>query len=252
MIIADDNNFSCMFDDDFVKGAATLFTNLGLIDGPLILNYSREVRYWIYEALSYSIRLNQEDYEVLSNIQLGGEITPSIMGNGENIRIFAIELQPGADRSQKAYDIHRIFSRVVGDCSIILYRQENNGERYCMFSLDIGNNIVLSDWYSLCSEARTLENVQLQYLSRTTARTFQCDLAYFLERSYYHQLSKIDSYVILLESSFETYCVPHVYFDREKLLQDAENLRLKRECKIVCVNRYCMNLLYAPYWGKQR
>ena len=25
-----------------------------------------------------------------------------------------------------------------------------------------------------------------------------------------------------------------------------------RECKIVCVNRYCMNLLYAPYWGKQR
>ena len=27
---------------------------------------------------------------------------------------------------------------------------------------------------------------------------------------------------------------------------------LTRECKIVCVNRYCMNLLYAPYWGKQR
>ena len=26
----------------------------------------------------------------------------------------------------------------------------------------------------------------------------------------------------------------------------------RRECKIVCVNRYCMNLLYAPYWGKQR
>ena len=26
----------------------------------------------------------------------------------------------------------------------------------------------------------------------------------------------------------------------------------QRECKIVCVNRYCMNLLYAPYWGKQR
>ena len=24
------------------------------------------------------------------------------------------------------------------------------------------------------------------------------------------------------------------------------------ECKIVCVNRYCMNLLYTPYWGKQR
>ena len=32
-------------------------------------------------------------------------------------------------------------------------------------------------------------------------------------------------------------------------LQDIVNLW---ECKIVCVNRYCMNLLYAPYWGKQR
>ena len=29
-------------------------------------------------------------------------------------------------------------------------------------------------------------------------------------------------------------------------------LSIHRECKIVCVNRYCMNLLYAPYWGKQR
>ena len=30
------------------------------------------------------------------------------------------------------------------------------------------------------------------------------------------------------------------------------SLLIARECKIVCVNRYCMNLLYAPYWGKQR
>ena len=30
------------------------------------------------------------------------------------------------------------------------------------------------------------------------------------------------------------------------------SIRSGRECKIVCVNRYCMNLLYAPYWGKQR
>ena len=29
-------------------------------------------------------------------------------------------------------------------------------------------------------------------------------------------------------------------------------LLMLRECKIVCVNRYYMNLLYAPYWGKQR
>jgi PBP1b-binding outer membrane lipoprotein LpoB len=33
---------------------------------------------------------------------------------------------------------------------------------------------------------------------------------------------------------------------------EAEFESFNRECKIVCVNRYCMNLLYAPYWGKQR
>ena len=38
-----------------------------------------------------------------------------------------------------------------------------------------------------------------------------------------------------------------------RLVQNTEsNGRLHGECKIVCVNRYCMNLLYAPYWGKQR
>ena len=34
--------------------------------------------------------------------------------------------------------------------------------------------------------------------------------------------------------------------------QSYTNLEILWECKIVCVNRYCMNLLYAPYWGKQR
>ena len=34
--------------------------------------------------------------------------------------------------------------------------------------------------------------------------------------------------------------------------EQCRQLYQDRECKIVCVNRYCMNLLYAPYWGKQR
>ena len=40
-------------------------------------------------------------------------------------------------------------------------------------------------------------------------------------------------------------------FLRSKI-EEGVNAVLKGECKIVCVNRYCMNLLYAPYWGKQR
>ena len=41
------------------------------------------------------------------------------------------------------------------------------------------------------------------------------------------------------------YAADDVTDTRVKLIKE-------RECKIVCVNRYCMNLLYAPYWGKQR
>ena len=37
--------------------------------------------------------------------------------------------------------------------------------------------------------------------------------------------------------------------DVQNMVNDAKK---DWECKIVCVNRYCMNLLYAPYWGKQR
>ena len=36
------------------------------------------------------------------------------------------------------------------------------------------------------------------------------------------------------------------------ILRIVQGLGAGGECKIVCVNRYCMNLLYAPYWGKQR
>ena len=40
--------------------------------------------------------------------------------------------------------------------------------------------------------------------------------------------------------------------DKDKQPSKYANSFVERECKIVCVNRYCMNLLYAPYWGKQR
>ena len=39
---------------------------------------------------------------------------------------------------------------------------------------------------------------------------------------------------------------------QDELEIKATDTNLEWECKIVCVNRYCMNLLYAPYWGKQR
>ena len=50
----------------------------------------------------------------------------------------------------------------------------------------------------------------------------------------------------LYQQLSDNYGGPQTYAELQpKFMQEGE-------CKIVCVNRYCMNLLYAPYWGKQR
>ena len=52
----------------------------------------------------------------------------------------------------------------------------------------------------------------------------------------------------ILMNNYTPYFIPD--FQRDFVWGEKEVT--ERECKIVCVNRYCMNLLYAPYWGKQR
>ena len=57
----------------------------------------------------------------------------------------------------------------------------------------------------------------------------------------------------LVDLLFKT--IKEFYLKSENIVSDCkkyDRCRLIWECKIVCVNRYCMNLLYAPYWGKQR
>ena len=74
----------------------------------------------------------------------------------------------------------------------------------------------------------------------------------FLEAFCDTQEKALNMAVLLLNKHKDT------LLDEEKAQKEAkqkaeEAKRAKdRECKIVCVNRYCMNLLYAPYWGKQR
>ena len=60
----------------------------------------------------------------------------------------------------------------------------------------------------------------------------------------YRKTADIVNRFTLTNLSHQT--VKHIVMQSGKLCQEWW------ECKIVCVNRYCMNLLYAPYWGKQR
>ena len=80
----------------------------------------------------------------------------------------------------------------------------------------------------------------------------------FLRNAVYEAAMQMDKDLIHLlvsnnetKARFFTEVDGILVFDKVKFAWVINN-REFRECKIVCVNRYCMNLLYAPYWGKQR
>ena len=64
--------------------------------------------------------------------------------------------------------------------------------------------------------------------------------------------SKKDSYINNPQSPGKNPVKQFLLFENITQLDSWLFSKEVRECKIVCVNRYCMNLLYAPYWGKQR
>ena len=59
---------------------------------------------------------------------------------------------------------------------------------------------------------------------------------------------------ILKEETLKVSTIPkgEAYIPKDTVINVELVSAISWECKIVCVNRYCMNLLYAPYWGKQR
>ena len=87
-------------------------------------------------------------------------------------------------------------------------------------------------------------------------------LEYFCAVCRYHSITRaaeslfvsqptISTSIRNLEKEFHLRLFTHGQ-NRITLTNDGSLFYKKGECKIVCVNRYCMNLLYAPYWGKQR
>ena len=77
-----------------------------------------------------------------------------------------------------------------------------------------------------------------------------------MDLNHWHQMDLIQINLLWLKSLL---IYEHALSFIEQDISDDERFEVAKihyhvtgECKIVCVNRYCMNLLYAPYWGKQR
>ena len=76
-------------------------------------------------------------------------------------------------------------------------------------------------------------------------------LEYFCAVCRYHSITRAAESLFVSQPTISTSIRNLEKEFHLRLFTHGQN-RITRECKIVCVNRYCMNLLYAPYWGKQR
>ena len=67
----------------------------------------------------------------------------------------------------------------------------------------------------------------------------------------HNQESTLQVTIVIFNNYYNNILEKKLFVEYKRLERHIDSL-FYGECKIVCVNRYCMNLLYAPYWGKQR
>ena len=229
MIIADFYEFAAPFrEEDFIHGAAMLFHHLQFTEQVKYISRSLDVKRWVYNLLGYDVSITLEEVSAIENIKMAAELESVYISDDEGIRLFAIELQPWAKRSEVAYQIHKLFAKAVGDCSTILFAQEVNGVRSCLFSVDTGDNLILSDWFTEESDVQSFFNIDAAYLSSEDARSFQSDLAYAIGRSYYWRLdTPVLIYYDLLQYAERAYVQKDGTYDWTQLHADVEEIYLQ-------------------------
>lgn len=214
------------YDTDFISSAAQFFCYLEFIEKPLVLNRSKDVKSWLYDILGYSSVFTDIEREALSHIKNAGELLPVVISKDDKVRLFAIELESVPDRSIIAYTIHCIFSKEVGKCSTILFRQTYRKRNYCMFSMDVGKDIILSDWLTEDSEAEKIFDISAENLSCDCSENFQMDMADIIGRGYYRNtFSKACIYDLLAFQGDRYKTDGHI--DWEALRDDVENYKNK-------------------------
>lgn len=113
-------------------------------------NYASEIKSWVYDLLGYDVHLSKKN-ALLGWIQSAAELASILMESGETIRLFSIQLKPSKDRSQIAYTIQKMFSSEVTALIFYFAKIHLKKEKSC-WTMDTGNDIILSDWYSVESD----------------------------------------------------------------------------------------------------
>lgn len=225
MVTEDFYELSVLFvENDFPKAAAIFFHNLGFIDKPEIVSRSTNSKLWIYELIGYETFLLEEERHSLELIEEASELR-SVYFKKYNVQLLAIVLSPYANRSQTAYQIQKVVSKGTGRYSIILFSQKCNGRRECMFSVDSGKDIILSDWFSVDDNVDKLLGIAAPNLTCSSAGEFVRDFAYHIGRSYYGCYPRHAMRFELLQYASQAYQMPDGTYDWYRLHDDAEKLQ---------------------------
>lgn len=225
MVTEDFYELSVLFvENDFPKAAAIFFYNLGFIDKPEIVSRSTNSKLWIYELIGYETFLLEEERHSLELIEEASELR-SVYFKKYNVQLLAIVLSPYANRSQTAYQIQKVVSKGTGRYSIILFSQKCNGRRECMFSVDSGKDIILSDWFSVDDNVDKLLGIAAPNLTCSSAGEFVRDFAYHIGRSYYGCYPRHAMRFELLQYASQAYQMPDGTYDWYRLHDDAEKLQ---------------------------
>ncbi len=226
MIIADFYELARPFcESNFLEAAAKLFWELGYIENAEIINRSETPESWVYDLIGYQVYLSEEERFCIRQMEEAAELATADFKGENMVRLFAIKLAPHAERSQTAYQLQKVLSKGVGKYSIILFAQETENGRNCMFSVDSGNDIILSDWLSVNDDADKLLSVMGENLTCSSAGEFQRDFAYHIGRSYYGCFPRHAMRFELLQYASLVYQLPDGACDWHRLRDDAEKLQ---------------------------
>lgn len=178
---------------------------------------------FIYTDMNFKGMLTSEDRSILDKISSIAYLFDSELDYFRNetpnyIQYFSVDIENNvANRSQDAYEIHRVIAKATQFCSVVLFRHQ---EKYMLtfhyWYQDDKYSIFLSDWFDEDKEP-FFELISASNLSDTSTIEFFTDLIYFASRDYYiYPLSKEYMKYIILPSERMIDEIP-VYYRGDEL-----------------------------------
>lgn len=178
--------------EDFYKCAMELFSNAGHISTlePEFFNHSPEQFIYFDNKSEISLSQNQREmFKLFNNVSRLFSVNDCVF--------FSINLLTAQRyRSQAAHDLHTMMHPLIeADGTICLFKCNN--EMILSF-IGYGNRCVLSDWYPITDDYRTLlSKLDIANISIQSGVEYFADMVYILARSYYFAGCKLTIHDLL-------------------------------------------------------